>query len=108
MTWNRRYRIASYFKSSLWIIPLGALALEQPFAAAVHTLDARFGWIGLGLGEEGAKAMISSVITLTLSCLVFSFASLLVAIQVANGQYTPRIIVTTLLRDNVIRYTVGL
>ena len=30
------------------------------------------------------------------------------AIQVASGQYTPRIIATTLLRDNVIRCTVGL
>jgi uncharacterized membrane protein len=31
-----------------------------------------------------------------------------VAIQVAGGQYTPRIIATTLLRDNVIRSIVGL
>ena len=31
-----------------------------------------------------------------------------ILIQVAGGQYTPRIIATTLLRDNVIRYTVGL
>ncbi len=30
------------------------------------------------------------------------------AIQVAGGQLTPRIIATTLLRDNVVRYTVGL
>ena len=29
------------------------------------------------------------------------------AIQVAGGQYTPRIIATTLLRDNVIRMMVG-
>jgi uncharacterized membrane protein len=34
---------------------------------------------------------------------VFTFGSLLVAIQVASGQLTPRIIATTLLRDNVIR-----
>lgn len=33
---------------------------------------------------------------------------LLVAIQVASGQLTPRIIATTLLRDNVVRFTVGL
>jgi len=33
---------------------------------------------------------------------------MLVAIQVASGQLTPRIIATTLLRDNVIRFTVGL
>jgi uncharacterized membrane protein len=42
-----------------------------------------------------------------LSFLVFTFDSPLVAIQVAGGQYTPRIIATTLLRDNVIRFTVG-
>ena len=38
----------------------------------------------------------------------FTFGSLLVAIQVAGGQLTPRVIATTLLRDNVVRYTVGL
>ena len=48
------------------------------------------------------------MITLTLSFLVFTFGSLLVAIQVASGQLTPRIIATTLLRDNVVRYSVGL
>src|SRR6202012_2201118 len=39
---------------------------------------------------------------------VFIFGSLLVALQVASGQLTPRIIATTLLQDNVIRFTVGL
>jgi uncharacterized membrane protein len=39
---------------------------------------------------------------------VLTFGSLLVALQVASGQLTPRIIATTLLRNNVIRYTVGL
>jgi uncharacterized membrane protein len=39
---------------------------------------------------------------------VFTFGSLLVAIQVASGQLTPRIIATTLLRDNVVRFSVGL
>src|SRR5690348_13539315 len=33
---------------------------------------------------------------------------MLVAIQVASGQLTPRIIATALLRNNVIRFTVGL
>ena len=52
--------------------------------------------------------MFQTVITLTLSFVVFTFGSLLVAIQVASGQMTPRIIATTLLRDPVIKYTVGL
>jgi hypothetical protein len=37
---------------------------------------------------------------------VFTFGSMLVAIQVASGQLTLRIIATALLRTNVIRFTV--
>ena len=108
MTWNRRYQVKSYLRSSLWIIPLVALLLEQVAAALTYTLDTRLAWKGLALGVTGAQAMFNAVITLTLSFIVFTFWSLLIAIQVAGGQYTPRIIATTLLRDNVIRYTVGL
>jgi uncharacterized membrane protein len=107
MTWNRRYQVKSYLRSSLWIIPLVALLLEQVAAALAYTLDTRLAWKGLALGVSGAQAMFNAVITLTLSFIVFTFGSLLVAIQVAGGQYTPRIIATTLLRDNVIRYTAG-
>ena len=56
----------------------------------------------------GAQALYQTTITLTLSFVVFTFGSLLVAIQVAGGQMTPRIIATTLLRDRVVRYSVGL
>jgi len=108
MTWNRRHRIQSYLQSSLWIIPIGAVVIELLVAGFVHALDARLGWAGAGFGLEGARVVANAVITLTLSFVVFTFGSLLVAIQVASGQYTPRIIATTLLRDNVIRYTVGL
>ena len=94
--------------SSLWIVPIAAVILEQIFAAFVSRLDARLNWAGLAVGPEGARAIAGAVVTLTLSFTVFTFASLLVAIQVASGQYTPRIIATTLLRNNVIRYTVGI
>jgi uncharacterized membrane protein len=108
MTWNRWYRLKSYLRSSLWIIPLVAVLFEQVVAAVIYAIDPGSGWMGLGLSLEGAKAMFGAVITFSLSFLVFTFGSLLVAIQVASGQYTPRIIATTLLRDNVIRWTVGL
>ena len=108
MTWNRRYQVKSYLRSSLWVIPLVALPLQQVAWTLARTLDTRLAWKGLGLGVTGAQAMFNAVITFTLSFIVFTFGSLLIAIQVAGGQYTPRIIATTLLRDNVIRYTVGL
>jgi uncharacterized membrane protein len=98
----------SYLRSSLWVIPFAAILLVLALAPALRVLDAWLGWRISGLGLAGAQALYQSVITLTLSFLVFTFGSLLVAIQVASGQLTPRIIATTLLRDNVVRYSVGL
>jgi uncharacterized membrane protein len=81
---------------------------ERVFRAIIEVVEAHTGWGWFELGIDGAKALASTVITLSLSFVVFTFGSLLVAIQVASGQYTPRVIATTLLRDNVIRYTVAL
>jgi uncharacterized membrane protein len=106
--WNLRYRLTSYIRSSLWIIPIVAVLLQQILGRLLQALDTRLGLNFLGFGIEGAKALFNAVITFSLSFIVFTFGSLLIAIQVSSGQYTPRIIATTLLRNNVIRYTVGL
>ena len=108
LVWNRLYRTASYLKSALWVVPFVAILLVLATAPALRTLDAWLGWRISGLGPAGATSLYQTVITLTLSFVVFTFGSLLVAIQVASGQLTPRIIATTLLRDNVVRYSVGL
>jgi uncharacterized membrane protein len=83
-----------------------------PFALAatriLHWLDTRIEWSFLGFGVSGAQALLQATSTATLSFMVFTFGSLLIAIQVASGTLTPRIIATTLLQNLVIRYTVGL
>jgi len=76
--------------------------------AAAHWLDPRLQWTFLGFGVKGAEALLQATVTATLSFLAFTFASLLVALQVASGQLTPRIIATILLSNNIVRYTVGL
>ena len=74
-----------------------------------YRLEGLFDWQLLWpIGLAGTKEMLQFVITLTQIFLVFTFGSLLVAIQVASGQLTPRIIAATLLSDNAIRFTVGL
>jgi uncharacterized membrane protein len=112
--WNRLYALKSYLGGAIWPVPLVALLVYQLFYISVHALNTWLTGIGvientafLALAPNGARAMLGTVVTANLSFLVFTFSSLLVAIQVAGGQYTPRIIATTLLRDNVIRFTVG-
>ena len=109
MSWNRWYATRSYLRSALWIVPLIALVLEQIAIRAVFSIEESTSWIPqINLTVTGAIGATDEVVTLTTAFLVFTFGSLLVAIQVASGQLTPRIIATTLLRDNVIRWTVGL
>ena len=107
MNWNQRYGLRNYLKSSLWVVPFIAIPLELVTARLLHVLDAKLGG-PIGITEAGAQALLQAFVTATLSFVVFTFGSLLVAIQVASAQMTPRIIATTLLRNDVVKYTVGI
>ena len=89
-------------------MPFSAIILELVVYHLLHALDDRLGWQLQRFSAAGSQALLETVVTMTLSFVVFTFGSLLIAIQVAGGQLTPRIIATTLLRDNVVRYAVGL
>jgi uncharacterized membrane protein len=106
--WSRLYRGISYLRSTLWVVPLLAGILERAAYRLLVFIDQWVAWDLTGLTVDGARALFQTLITLTLSFIVFSFGSLLVALQVASAQLTPRIIATTLLRDKVIKYSVGL
>jgi uncharacterized membrane protein len=109
MRWNRRYAIKSYLLSTVWTAPVVALVLEQiTFRIAyVHQVD--FGSLpGFVFDREGTIAAADYVIASSIVFIVFTFSSMLVAIQVASGQLSPRIIATTLLRDKALRRSVAL
>jgi uncharacterized membrane protein len=108
MNWNRLYGLKSYLKSSLWVVPFIAIPLALVVIRLLHRLDAWLGWRLLEFTARGAQVLLEAFVTATLSFVVFTFGSLLIAIQVASAQMTPRIIATTLLRNDVVRYTVGL
>jgi len=108
LTWSRLYRMTSYARSALWIVPLLAILAVLVSVPILRVLDAWLEWDMMSLGVEGSRSMYQTVITLNMSFVIFTFGSLLVAIQVAGGQLTPRVIATTLLSDNVVRYSVGL
>jgi uncharacterized membrane protein len=109
MNWNRRYAVKSYLLSTIWTAPVIALALEQVTFRVAYGVQLDFGWVpGFTLNREGTIAAADYVIASTIAFIVFTFSSLLVAIQVASGQLTSRIIATTLLRDSGIRLSVAL
>lgn len=109
MSWSRWYSIRSYIRASLWVVPFFAAVLEQILLRITLYVDSSTNWTPpWPFAPQATLVALQTIISLMLSFIVFTFGSMLVAIQVASGQLTPRIIATTLLRDNAIRCVVGL
>lgn len=109
MTWGRWYAAQSHVLSTLWLSPLVAFVLAQLTYRVPYVLGMHLGALpGFIYTEQGKISALEINITMNLTFIVFTFGSMLVAIQIASAQLSPRIIATTLLRDNVIRFIVGL
>ncbi|WP_431323086.1 hypothetical protein [Rhizobium sp. YTU87027] len=82
MGWNRWYSFRSYVRSSLWIVPFIALLV---YVAAIRLVYAYGDWIPWldvwPWGVAGTQRMLETIITMTLTFVVFTFGSLLVAIR---------------------------
>ena len=112
MYWSQWYRLRGYVQSSLWIVPFISLLV---YAVAIRLIFAIEGWTvwrpflsSWGWRPLGTQNVLETIVTMMLTFIVFTFGSLLVAVQIAGGQMTPRIMAATLLRDNAIRFSVGL
>ena len=66
MNWNRWFRLVSYARSSLWVVPFVAIVLEQVVLRVVLRIDDWLGWTFYGAGVHGAETVLQTAITLTL------------------------------------------
>src|SRR3954449_13547547 len=97
MNWNQRYAIKSYLSSALWTAPLIAGVLENIAIRVVFGWSDWLSWIrSFGNSGSGISEALNAVETLMISFIVFTFGAILIAIQVASGQLTSRIIATAL------------
>lgn len=92
MTWLQRYRLKRTLRRSLWLLPalsIGAALTAAPF---IRWLDAITGWTWLNLTPDGARAILGAFTSSMLTFVVFVMSSLLIVVQLASAQLTPRII----------------
>jgi uncharacterized membrane protein len=109
VTWNRKYARRSYLRSALWIVPVLAYVTSFVAVRLVGYLDDWLQWTWEWKIEVSTvHSVLEGLVAATISFIVFAFSSLLVAIQIASVQLSPRVIATTLLRDNTIRFIVAL
>ena len=67
MGWNRWYAARSYLRSTLWLVPLTALVLEQITIRLVAAVDYYFYWIPEPAATaSAATGEMDTVVTLTM------------------------------------------
>jgi len=106
MTWLQRYRVSSFFRNAVWFPPLvGMLAALLAFPL-VQWVDTVLGWKA-PMGADSARAVLGALASSMLTFIVFVFSILLVAVQLASAQLTPRII-ATVYRNPVLKLSLTL
>ena len=107
--WRTRYVLKSYLRSSMWLTPLAAYVLSLALIRILGWLDEQLQWQwAWHIDVAAVQNLLQMLVASMLSFIVFTFSSLLVAVQIASAQLTPRIIATALLRDNTIRMIAAL
>ena len=92
MTWLQRYQLKRTIRSSLWLMPVGAIAALFAVAPLVRGLDRATGWGWFNFTPDGARTVLGAFTASMLTLVVFVVSSLLIVVQLASAQLTPRII----------------
>ena len=91
MTWLRRYRVRHYVRNSIWIWPLLSMVAAMGAVRLLHWVEEEMGWDS-NLPPSTAQAVLGTMASSLFTFIVFVSSALLVAVQLATAQLTPRII----------------
>jgi uncharacterized membrane protein len=103
MTWLQRYRARSFVRGSVWMPPVVGMLTALLLHQVIQRVDLALGWQA-SVGTDGARAVLGALVSSMLTFIVFVFSILLVAVQLASAQLTPRII-ALVYRSNVIKFS---
>jgi uncharacterized membrane protein len=92
MNWLQCYRAGHYVRNALWVPPVVAMAAALLAVRVLHRIETSMGWES-GVDPDTARAVLGTLASATFTFVVFVCSALLVAVQLASAQLTPRVIV---------------
>jgi uncharacterized membrane protein len=103
MTWIWRYRVRLFLRDSVWVLPslgiMAALAAVRIVSWAEHALN----WES-SFHPEATQTALMALASAMFTFIVFVSSTLLLALQLASAQLTPRII-AFVFRDPVTKFS---
>ena len=91
MSWLDRYRLKLYVRNSIWIFPALSIGAGLIAVTLLNRIDLALGW-EMNLGADTAQTVMGTVAASMFTLVVVSSSAVLVAVQLASAQLTPRII----------------
>lgn len=106
MSWIYRYRLRMFLKSSLWVVPVSSMAAALLLAPLIRSIDQGTQWTLLHFEVDSSRLLIGALSSSLLTLIVFAFSIILLAVQIAGGQYSPRII-SRVFESRLLKLTLG-
>jgi uncharacterized membrane protein len=91
MSWLLAHRARRFVRDSIWVAPALGMVTALVSTRLLMLVDRQLRWES-GLDPESARALLSTLASSVFTLVVFVSSSLLLAIQLASSQLTPRII----------------
>lgn len=91
MSWLTRYRLKLYFRNAIWIFPVLSIALALITVAVLNRIERALG-LTMQISTETARFVIATVAASMFTLVVIGSSAVLLVVQLASAQLTPRII----------------
>src|SRR6185369_9988089 len=91
MNWRQRYHLRLYFRNSLWILSALSIVAALIAVSQLSRYELAAGSVS-AIGTESMRAIMSTIAGSTFTLVVLVSSAMLLAVQLASAQLTPRII----------------
>jgi uncharacterized membrane protein len=106
MTWLQRYRFRHFITNSIWVFPSFGILVALIAAPLLHKLDEAMAWESTA-NPETVRLVLGTLAGSMFTFIVFVSSALLISVQLASSQLTPRII-AIVFRDPVTKFSLTL
>lgn len=103
MTWLQRYRIRYYVENSIWVFPFFSMLVALILVPLLHWFEDAMGWQS-AVNPDAARALLGTLAASMFTFIVFVSSALLIAVQIASAQLSPRII-AIVFKDPVTKFS---
>ena len=106
MSWIQRYKLRHFIRNSIWILPVFGIVAALVSVNCLDWIEQCAGWQS-GFDPGSTLALFGTLAGSMFTFIVFLSSSLLLVVQLASAQLTPRII-GVVFRDRVTRFSLTL